>query len=126
IARRIERECAGGNARVEQIADRAAAPDALWIDAIHVDVALVPDFEPVLCIEHAETLTHVVQGAVETLVLLVEFTPAPARPVHRGDVKADEEKGGAKGNVEWNAEAGFNRLREEIFFGLRRVRQKEK
>src|SRR6185437_13066537 len=56
ITPRIERERSGGDACIEQIADRAALPDVTRIDAVHLAVALVPDLEAVLCIEHAQPL----------------------------------------------------------------------
>ncbi len=60
---RIERKRAGRDAGLEQVADRAAGPDLLRIDAVHLAVALVPNLEPIFCIEHAEALVHVIESA---------------------------------------------------------------
>ena len=80
VARRIERERAGCNAGVEQVTDRAAAPDAQRIDVVHGPVALVPDQQPILRIEHAQTLNHVVERTIEPHILLAELLPdAPGR-----------------------------------------------
>ncbi len=60
---RIERKRASRDAGLEQVADRAAGPDLLRIDAVHLAVALVPNLKAILCIEHAEALVHVVESA---------------------------------------------------------------
>src|SRR5581483_3752820 len=65
VAVRIERKRSGGNARIEQIADGAADPDAARIDAIHLHIAIVPYEQPVLRVEQAKALRHVVESRVE-------------------------------------------------------------
>ena len=80
----IERQAASGNARVEQVADAAAAPNPRGIDAIHIDVPLVPNDQTVFGVEHAQALDHVVDRAIEPRVMLAELaTDAPRR--HRSD-----------------------------------------
>ena len=50
------------------------------VDVVHGPVAFVPDQQPVLRIEHAQTLNHVVERGVELHVLAGERAPdAPGR-----------------------------------------------
>ena len=93
VAGGIEREGAGGDARIEQVANGAAAPDAFGVDVVHGPVAFVPDQQPVLRIEHAQTLDHVVERGVELHVLAGEPAPdAPAR--YRADHADAEQRAG--------------------------------
>ena len=62
VAGGIERKRAGCNARVEQVANSAAAPNPARVDPVHGAIALVPDHQPVLRIEHAQALIHVVDA----------------------------------------------------------------
>jgi hypothetical protein len=72
VARRIERERSRRDARVQQVADGAAVPNLVTIDIVHGPVSFVPDHETVLRIEHAQSLNHVVERAIELHILLAE------------------------------------------------------
>ena len=82
VYRGVVREGAGGFARFEQIADTAAAPDASRIDIVHGLVSLVPDHQPVLRIEHAQALNHIVERDVELAIVLAEPLLEPQRHQH--------------------------------------------
>ena len=102
VAGRIKREGSGGDASVEQVADGAAAPDVLRIDVVHGPVSLVPDHQPVLRIEHTQTLNHVVERGVELHVLAGELAPdAPGR--QRPDQTDTEQRAGngRQGDRQW-------------------------
>ena len=90
VACGLEGKGASGDACVEQIADAAAAPDALGVDVVHRPVALVPHQEAILRIEHAQALAHVVERGVELHVLLAEL--APHAPSRKGPHQADAEQ----------------------------------
>ena len=80
VTGRVKRKRSRRDARVEQVANGAAAPDGPRIDFVHGPVSFVPDHQPILRIEHAQTLNHVVERAVEPHILLAELLPdAPSR-----------------------------------------------
>ena len=84
ITTRVKRERSRRNARFEQIADGGAAPDAFRIDVVHRPVSFVPDQQPILRIEHAQALNHIVERAVEAHVLLAEL-PSDVAGGNRSD-----------------------------------------
>jgi hypothetical protein len=93
ITTRLKREGASSDACVEQIADGGAAPNAPRIDIVHGPVPFVPDQQPILRIEHAQALNHIVERAVEPHVLLAELAPdAPGR--ERADHADAEQRAG--------------------------------
>ncbi len=70
----VERKCPRRDARFKQIVNGAPAPDAMGIDTVHVPVSLVPNDQPVLRIEHAQALIHIIEGFIEPKLLLAAVT----------------------------------------------------
>ena len=80
---------------VQDFSDGRSRPDVLGREAVHLGVQVVAHDEALLVVEHGKTLRHVVQGAVELLVLLLELSLQlfalgdvlmrrdPAAPAHR-------------------------------------------
>jgi hypothetical protein len=76
VFHRVIRKCVGGLARIKQIADAAAGPNTPRIDVVHAPISFVPDHQPVLSIEHAQTLDHVIECNVELIIMLAEHLHA--------------------------------------------------
>ena len=74
---------AARHAIFEHLAERGSRFHLLAGEAVHLGVELVADHQPLLAIEHGQTLRHVVQGGVELLVLLLESL---LEPLALGDV----------------------------------------
>src|SRR6185437_5412270 len=108
VAVGIERERSRGDAGIEQVAAAAADPDRAGTELVHVDVALVPHHQPVVGIEHAEALHHVVQGAFEQQVLFEQLAAAApgGGDAGRTDTYRDENRAGGKacGRIEPRSE----------------------
>ncbi|MGB6351343.1 MAG: hypothetical protein WBG10_15080 [Pseudolabrys sp.] len=80
VAPRIKWKCAGGDACLEQVSNCTSTPNVKRVDIVEFSVSLVPDDKLVLCVEHAQTLIHIIERNIELQVLLAQpLADAPSR-----------------------------------------------
>ena len=62
------REAAGLETQIDDLAQGDSGTDPLGIEAVHLQVAVVADHQPLCAVEEAQALRHVVDGQVELQV----------------------------------------------------------
>ena len=94
LLRRAAGVGAGGDAVAENLAQRCAGPHLLGRQAIHLGIPAVGDHEPLVGVEHAQPLRHVLQRGVQQHVLRAQlggcgFTLVRLLEMKDGDRQSD-------------------------------------
>ncbi len=86
----VAAEEALGDAALDDLAERRARRRKVFRQAVHLDVTVIADHEPLVLVEHAQSLRHVPQRRIEAPVLLdqvglvpVELHERPFGPLPR-------------------------------------------
>lgn len=107
----VVRQRPGGVARDQQFADAAAAPDRA-AQTVHGLVFAVPDHQPVLTVEHAQALRHIVQRKIAADILFVELADDAQRAPYKARGYAEQRAGGGRRQNRRAAERNLRRGRQ--------------